>query len=176
MTVTSRLIIPLALCLGLVSCGGIPQDAFKLSESSLQERNLQSRRYDTTDEASILSAGIGVMQDMGYSIDTIAKDAGLLTASKTVDATDGGQVAASIFVALMGGGNIPIDKEQKIKASLVSTKAKNNSDYIVRVTFQRLIWNTEGKLTKAETLNEPEMFVEFFDKLSKSVFLEANQL
>lgn len=46
----------------------------------------------------------------------------------------------------------------------------------VRVTFQRVVVNTQGRVTLAEALTEPDMYQEFFEKLSKSVFLEANDI
>jgi hypothetical protein len=47
---------------------------------------------------------------------------------------------------------------------------------LVRVTFQRLVWNDMGTLSKVERLDEEEMYIEFFDKLSKALFLEAQEV
>lgn len=162
---------------GLVSCVTVPKDAFQLSATSLQDRQIQSRFFETKKEVELLSAGISVLQDMGYSVDETEKDAGVVTASKNVDATDGGQVAAAIFVALLGGGAMAIDKEQKIRVSFVTLPSKlDRSGYLARITFQRIIWNTQGQITKAETLKGKELYGQFFDKLSKSVFLEAYKI
>ena len=63
-----------------------------------------------------------------------------------------------------------------MRASVV-TRAygdEDNPTYTsVRATFQRIVWNTQGRISKVEHLNEPKMYQEFFDKLSKAVFLEA---
>lgn len=54
-----------------------------------------------------------------------------------------------------------------------------NRDYgatRVRVTFQRVVVNTQGQVTRMEALETPELYQEFYEKLSKSVFLEANDI
>lgn len=153
-----------------------PADAFQLSESSLESRQIQSRIFNTSDETALLSSGVGVLQDMGFTLDESEKTAGLITASKTVDATDGGQVAAAVFVALLGGGNMAIDKEQKIKVSFVTYPARTATGFVARASFQRIVWNTQGIVSRAETLTDAELYQEFFDKLSKSVFLEAQSI
>ena len=52
----------------------------------------------------------------------------------------------------------------------------SGGDSIVRVTFQRQIFNTEGQETTAEQIHSPEIYRTFFEKLSKAVFLEAHEL
>lgn len=161
----------------LVGCVTIPEDAFQLSATSLEDRQMQSRFYETEMEIELLSAGISVLQDMGYSIDETEKEVGVVTASKTVDATKGGQVAAAVLVALLGGGSMPIDAEQKVRVSFITLPSKlDRNGYLARITFQRIIWNTQGNVSKVETLKDEELYVGFFDKLSKSVFLEAYKI
>jgi hypothetical protein len=77
--------------------------------------------------------------------------------------------------AVLFGVQMSIDKEQKIRVSVVTKKAHGNDNkMVVRATFQRLIWNQNGVLHKMETINDPEIYQGFFENLSKSVFLEAN--
>ncbi len=72
---------------------------------------------------------------------------------------------------------IPVDKEQRIRASLVSWPVPGAKDeYFVRVTFQRIVWNTENDISKQESLADPIIYQQFFDRLSKSVFLEAQSI
>ena len=156
---------------------GIPKEALQLSAESLEQRQLQTRRFTTRDEPKILSASAGVLQDLGFTLDESETKLGLIVASKDRDATEAGQVAAMIIVALLGGGAMPIDKNQKIRVSLVTRPlGEKTTDTAVRITFQRIVWNTQGRMTKAESLTDPKMYQEFFERLSKAVFLEAHEI
>ncbi|MCB1690862.1 MAG: hypothetical protein KDI33_20365 [Halioglobus sp.] len=154
-----------------------PKDAFQLSPTSLADRQMQSRRFDSLDEKLILSSSVSVLQDLGYALDVSNADLGVLTASKALDATNAGQIAAMVLLVALGSGPSPIDKDQKIRVTLVvnnSLEMKGAS--VVRITMNRIIWNTHGQITRAETLNEPELYQAFFEKLSKATFLEAHEV
>jgi hypothetical protein len=77
---------------------------------------------------------------------------------------------------------VPTDKSQKIRVSLVArpadlnVSAANSESFLVRITVQRLVWNDQGQLTRSEAIDEAAIYQEFFDKLSKSLFLEANEI
>ncbi|WP_317932034.1 hypothetical protein [Halioxenophilus sp. WMMB6] len=166
----------MALALLFASGAGAAKPTFELSTSTLEDRQQQTRLYETEDEVALLSAGIAVLQDMGYNIVTTEKDVGLITASKNVSAKSGKQIAAAIFVAVVTGVDIATDKEQQINVSLVTNRSQLREGYLARVTFQRIVWNDRGRVSRAETIQTPELYEEFFDKLSKSVFLEANKI
>jgi hypothetical protein len=160
---------------GLSGCEtSIPKSALALSPQSLEHRQLQTRRFESGDEMKLLAAGAGLLQDLGYSIDSTESKLGLLVASKDRDATDGGQVAGAVAMAVLFGVRTPIDRNQKIKASIVTYP--NGSQTALRVTFQRVIWNTDNQVSRLEFLNDPEMYRDFFERLSKAVFLEAHQI
>jgi hypothetical protein len=72
---------------------------------------------------------------------------------------------------------MPVDKEQKMRASVVTRPIGDQEKYIaVRVTFQRIVWNTQGQVTKSESIIDPAVYQEFFDKLSKAIFLEGQEI
>ena len=167
-----------ACVLGMTGCATTaPENLFQVAETSLQDRQMQSRFFETSNEVELLSAGVAVLQDMGYSIDETETKSGVVTASKTVDATNKAQMAGAILLAVLGGGNVSVDSQQQIKVSFVTLPSKNNkSGYLARATFQRIVINTEGQVTRAETMANEELYREFFNKLSKSVFLEAQEI
>jgi hypothetical protein len=170
----------IAICcvvlLALSSCvETVPKEALELSQESLQQRQAQTRRFETNDEKKLLVAGAQVLQDLGFNLEESATDLGVVVASKDRDAVEAGQVALAVFVALAGGGAMPIDEHQKIRVSLI-TRSTTNNETAARVTFQRVVWNTQGKVSKTEPLDDPKLYQEFFDKLSQSVFLTANEI
>ena len=168
----------LLLMLFLVSCQTtIPKEALQLSHESLKQRTLQTRKYEGIVENDVLAASAGVLQDLGFNIDESETKLGLIVGSKERDATESGQVAAAIFVALLGGGSMPIDEKQKIKASLVVRPFKHEDKiHHVRVTFQRIVWDTHKRVSKIEGIQDPKIYQDFFDRLSKSMFLEAHKI
>ena len=72
----------------LSACGSMPREAFRLSETSLATRELQTREYSAISDTEILSASMAVLQDMGYAIDELEKPLGVLSASKRADASN----------------------------------------------------------------------------------------
>jgi hypothetical protein len=165
----------LTLILLLSGCAAtIPKEALQLSPASLEDRQMETRRFEGSSENEILSASAGVLQDLGFQITESETKLGVIVGTKERDAVETQQVAAAIILALLGGGAMPIDKNQKIKASLVVKPGSNG--YLVRITFQRLVWNTQNQLSKIEGIRDPEIYKEFFDRLSKSIFLEANKI
>jgi hypothetical protein len=162
-------------------CATIPPDALVLSPESLELRQLQTRRIDGIGEKALLNASAGVLQDLGFNIDESETKLGVIVASKDRSAMNAAQVAGAIAVALLGA-YMPVDKTQKIRVSLVTRPALASDGSIqpdsqfIRITIQRIVWNTENQVTRIESIEEPLIYQEFFEKLSKSIFLEVQQI
>jgi hypothetical protein len=153
------------------------QDVLKLEPESMAQRQLQTRKYNTASEDKIMTACVNLLQDSGFNIDNTEAKLGLILGSKAREAMESGQVAGAIIVAVIFGVNVPIDKHQKMFASIVISPAPSEKKAtLVRVTFSRLVWNTHNAVSKAERLEMPEMYQTFFEKLSKSLFLEAQNI
>lgn len=155
----------------------MPENVLQLPPESMQARQIQTRRFDGISEASLLSACAGVLQDLGFNLDEAEAPLGLIVASKDRSALNPGTARIKQLLNIFLDIDMEIDEEQRIRASLVSKPVRNVDDsFQVRVTFQRIVWNTENEISKLEELNEPELYQQFFDRLSKSVFLEAHSL
>ena len=137
---------------------------------------MQARRFGTKDEEKLQRAGAQVLQDLGFQIDESETKLGVIVASKSRDATEAGQIAGAIVLAILVGVHMPTDKHQKIRASMVTKLVDDGSDTMVRITFQRVVWNTQNQISKNERLNEPKLYQEFFDKLGQAVFLHAQEV
>lgn len=173
--------ILLTICvIALTLCGcqaTMPEEALRLPPQSLADRQIQTRRFDGVTEAELLSACAGVLQDLGFNLDEAEATLGLLVASKQRSAYEPSKATIAKLLDILVDIEIEVDKEQQIRASLVTRPvAGTTQSYLVRVTFQRIVWNTENRVSKRQVLNEPELHQRFFDKLSKSVFLEANSI
>ena len=172
------------LCLGIVGCAAsIPKGFLKPSEGYLQTRELQMRQYDTTDQEKIITSVAGVLQDLGFTLDASETQVGFVAASKKADATNKGQrfIAglADVLNALGGtpsNASAACDASQIIKASVITKPSLDGSKTVVRVTFQRVVWNVGGQINRVVTLSDPAMYQKFYDSLSKAIFLEAQKI
>ncbi|MEW5737154.1 MAG: hypothetical protein AB1921_20085 [Thermodesulfobacteriota bacterium] len=234
-----RLLLWGVLFLSAAGCGPgtrIPRDILRLSPESLQDRQMQTRRFTTSDEASLLSASAAVLQDLGFQLTESETRLGVIVASKQRDAFSPQQVLGAVVMAALFAYSSGIDTEQHIRASLVihpiraneaeaytpvrlppsfasdlqalaardapdilpepairkwsrkttesleellnreRKKKDQTGEMAVRVTFQRIIYNSQNLISRCEQINDPAVYQKFFDMLSQSVFLEAHDL
>ena len=168
------------LVTGLVfsGCAGgiIPPEALQWNQETLKDRQLQTRKFDTSDEEKIMSACAALLQDLGFILEESETKLGVMLGTKDRSAEDAGQIAGAVILALLLGVYVPTDDKQKFRASVVTSSLKESNEITVRVTFQRVVWNTQGRVTTSEALTDPKMYTEFFTKLSKSIFLEAHEI
>ncbi len=167
----------------LAACESIPGNAFRIPESSLSIRQMQTREYTELDDGTILSASVAVLQDMGYAIDEIEAELGLLSASKRADATnkleafgtltvDAMQCVFTLMLACTRKHYKKIDDVQDIRLTLIAGPQQLSGDVPVRITIQRIIWDKAGRLSEQETITDPRVYDSMFAKLAKAVFLE----
>jgi hypothetical protein len=153
----------------------IPAEAVRMEKDSLGLRASQTRRFETTDELKLLQGGAGVLQDLGFNIDTSETKLGLVAASKTRDATDNAQRIGAVVLGAIAGVDMSVDRVQNITASFV-TRPSLKGNILVRVMFQRIVYDDRNEVSRVEALDDPEIYAQFFTKLQKAVFLKAHTL
>ena len=104
-----------------------PEPTLALEPEALAQRQLETRRFDTSDELRLLRASLMVLQDEGFQLDEMESDLGVVTATRS------GQPGITV--------------------SLVSRRVTGNDDSVaVRVTFQH--GYAGGRLTDATIYQE----------------------
>jgi len=123
------------------------------------------------------------LQDLGFTIDKSEMDLGMVVSSKNRTAVSAGQVTAAITadVACVLFGcysNLygQTDKAQKIEASVMINSALAKDSTVVRVKFQTVVWNVSGQVSRFETIKDPKLYQDFFERVSKSIFLEEQKI
>jgi hypothetical protein len=165
------------LALMFQGCNSIPKNALQMNETTVEQRQLQTRTFETSDESKILSACASLLQDLGFTLDKSETKVGLIVASKDRSAVDAGQVTGAVILTALFGTPCTYDEKQKIRASVVTHPSYDGKGGMaVRVTFQRVVWNNYGTITRLDRLNDSELYLGFFEKLSKAVFLEAHKI
>jgi hypothetical protein len=174
-----KIFITIIITLIFIGCAKVTSvDMVKLKPSSLQERQLQTRIFHTTNEKEILSSSIGTLQDLGFHIDEINSKLGVITASKTRDARETGQQIGLFILSILAGVNEMqfADTLQKIRATLVTTPKPEKGITEVRLTIMRIIYDAKGRVSKIEIIKDKPIYEKFFEALSKSKFLEEQKI
>jgi hypothetical protein len=162
-----------------------PAQFFELTPESPAHKSMQTRFFETSNEKELMSASAAVLQDLGFQIDDIERDVGMVRAVKERSAREYGQEIRRFFVSLFTIGYVrnSVDFQQKITAVLVVRpidKAGTRSE--VRVAFYRVVWKGDGHVERytiqpgeqrMEMIYDPAIYQQFFYKLSKAIFLEA---
>jgi hypothetical protein len=177
-----RLLV-LVACTMIAGCmpSEITKEMLKFNEDTPARRQVESRSFATADEAKLLGDAAAVLKDLGFTVDVRSNELGFLAASKKGDAYNVAEIAAAAATAVVSqaaglGLLMPAyNKNQSLRASLVAAPGAAGA-FVLRVTLQRVVWNTEGKVTKSELMTDPAPYKEFFAKLAKSSGLEAHEL
>jgi hypothetical protein len=173
---------------GLVAgCSSIPKEAYRLPQSSLADREAQTRTFDVSDDSEIFQASVALLQDMEYNVDTIEQPLGVLSASKVVDADSARQkaalVAADIALAILsimsgtsvGGSALAgADDEISLKITLVVLPSMaREGQHTARITIQRVLIDKSERVKEVGVIEDPLVYQKVFEKLSKSLVLEG---
>ena len=133
-----------------------------------QIRERQTARFHVASEEQLLAEATQVLQDLGFTIEESAPRYGVLAGSKDRDATEvgqvAGQVALAVGLAILGVGYSPVwDTDQVIRATL-TTRPLGAGEVSLRISFERVVTNNQGR-SFAEELTAPEFSIGFFEKV-----------
>ena len=152
--------------------GAMPSNAAAMREAEI-------RQLDATDQVVLLSDITQALQDLGFTVSESSAALGVVTGTKQRDAEESGQVAGQIALtvafALLGTAYVPVwDKVQKINITTTVAPGLRPQQFAVRVSFDRYIWNNQGKLWKTELIQDRAVYQEFFERMSHGRTLGAH--
>jgi hypothetical protein len=178
-------------CLALVlsGCTTVPANLLALPPQSDQVREQQSRQFADMDETALLAASASVVQDLGFTLDESESRLGIITASRRLTSRrppNGGEVLAglayTVMIPYLGAPMLAyksiagVKEPQVVRVTLVTraTDASSRRSAALRVTAQRYVYANEKyvQVKLAESLDDPQFYAEFFQRLEHSVFLE----
>ena len=190
-------------CFVLINSGctySLPKHAFMVNESVLKKRVMQTQRFENIDKKQLVSAIVGVVQDLSFKFDEGDNDLGLLVGSKRrsfirylpvtryeMRYETRSEVINGEIVDVSGWVEVPVTEYEpfvfieETRMSIIiypiffQNKSKTRKDFLVRANLQQMTWNeSTGGIIQAEPFGGPAFYKDFFSKLSKSVFLETN--
>ena len=165
-----------------------PTELFQLTAETSKHRAMQTRFFETPNEKELLSASAAVLQDLGFQVEESVREVGFLRATKERSAREYGQyIQRALFLVLSLGKLLnPVDLHQKIAAGLITRPLNQEATrQEVRIVFYRVVWKGDGQVDRQyippgqqhmEMIRDPEIYQQFFAKLSKAVFLEAHTI
>jgi len=166
----------------LVSCSSSSSSNKK---SVAAQRAVETREY-SVDTKSLMTSSIGAFQDLGFTIDTLSEEFGLITASKVEkpkkeEKSDADKALAALAVVALiwwavnsdsdndssggGGGGTTVVKDYKLTATLTVKPISETEPVLSSLRI-----NFGGSERKRSIL----FFQEFFTAIDKSLFLDDN--
>lgn len=137
----------------LGACAATPEQqiaSLTAGSSAVAARTRQSRRFDTEDRELMLRSSLGALQDLGFTIVETDATTGIIVGSKA----RGGELRAQISVRPL----------------------PDRASTLVRATFQRVVHRPGAMLPVGETIHDPLLYQQFFERVAQSAFLTAHDV
>lgn len=139
--------------------------------TQLQIREIQTREFATCDTKLVMKSMMNVLQDEGFIIKNAVVDLGLLSAEKNIDVENR---AEAIFAAMFVGPQARWSKYQILEAS--ANVSEFGPKTRIRINFQIKTLDNFGCPKDVITLNDPCYYQEFFEKVSKGIFIQEQDI
>ena len=172
----------LVAALAFAGCAEMPPDYIAVKPEDAAQRELQGRRFDGIGEKELLDAAVGVLQDLGFTVDITSTVLGFVQGAKEREAKAPDQTLVILIVAALAasqGSTIPagqMRQDQTISVLLTVRPAREGDarSHIVLVTVHNHV--RQPLLRTAGPLRDPVLYQSFFELLSKALFLQAHKL
>ena len=161
---------------------------FQLNPTDPSDLSEQTRIFPTRDRESVLLASAAALQDMGFNVAGGEKRFGLLVGSKKAEVEDAGAghaaaeaavVTLSIMASLLTGEDLVTDLPeqigQEIHVSLLVSESVGRGTTEVRITLDRDMVYDQG-YSRPDHTELPLVYQEFFERLSRAIYLEGERL
>jgi hypothetical protein len=116
----------------------------------VEARSRQARRFDTANQQLMMQAVIAAFQDMGFQVEESQVQHGVVVASRV--------------------------QRWRTRAQTVLLPTSDRQAFILRATFQLIGPRTGAMLGRGETLDDPELYQQFFERVGQSAFLTAHEI
>jgi hypothetical protein len=177
---TLQVLMALAItCLSVTGCEttSTQRQMFRLSESTLEIREMQTRTFAASSEVQILAATAAALQDMEYNIDQIETPLGVITATKVSDADNAGEQFGRGLLDLLCGCGMSQDSADKHAITITTVvlpSLARSGEYVTRITIQQITYNKMSQVIAKGAIDDPASYQKIFERLSKALYVEVN--
>ncbi|MDE2703431.1 MAG: hypothetical protein OXI35_00060 [Gemmatimonadota bacterium] len=119
---------------------------------------VQTQILNTSDKDAVFSTAVNVLQDWGYMVEDANTELGFVSASKDVT-LEGGQ-------AVLAAGLLGVDGVTHVAKLNVS---KRDTTCHVRLTFNSIFKDINGRATKTSPVREADPYNQFFTALRQAL-------
>lgn len=157
------------VALGLAGCTMPGQQ--DVQQTQLQEREYQTRLFDTTDQKAVMKALLGALQDDGFVISQANTDLGLLSAQKEVEVKNEGEA----FMATLLAGSEATYQNNAIQEATANVTAFGQQTR-VRLNVVQKVMDNKGGVMDVRPIADQKFYQDFFETVSKSLFILNQKL
>ena len=159
---------------------------FQQNPTSPADLAVQGRRFHTVDRQLLLDAAAAILQDMGYTLTDTSAQVGSLGATRRAEVEGAGAahaiaeaalVTLSLLLSVATGEDMVTDLPEQVAqliylSLLIEPDSADTGWTTVRLSIDRDMIYDNGNTIPDHT-ELPLLYSEFFERLSRAVFLEA---
>jgi hypothetical protein len=144
-------------------------------ESQVKLRSAQSRVFDTTNRVAVLEAAVATMQDLGFMVDVLDQELGIVSAKKYVDLErptflDPSYLLYRPDTLLILSKNIhtwgPFLHRSDLVRLTATVRKRNDAQLVVRASAQYYL----------RAVEDPAPYQSFFRTLEQTLFLQGKSV